>query len=276
MCLQPCCHGTWLALGNSGYLYDLNIKTGALSRPRFTGITNDPSLQGAIGPLSYHKATKKLYTHGQALTEGSKSYFYEINRTSGAATRIGQLKTAAHFTGVPANDTEQGISAHFQVFSPDGNTLYAGGDSGTSHLNISLMTINKATGAATPYAANYDNSAVTAPCSIINGAGFHPISGLLYGWRQSASGVSSGFWISVIDTTTGIASTGRSLDRTSTGQVPIDMEMVKQTDGTVKAYAVGTSLFVCPNIDATSPVLTKIAEFTGTHGSETIVGLAKV
>jgi len=275
VCIQPCCHGTWLALGTSGYLYNLNMKTGALSRPRFTGITSHPSLQGGIGPLAYNKSTRKLYSFGQALSEGSTSYLYEISRTSGAATRIGQLKATTHYTGVAAHDVEEGVYGGYATFNPAGNTLYGGSDSGSSHTNASLMTIDVSTGTATKFGANYDNSSPLIVSSFAYGAAFHPINELMYCWRQDLA--SSNYYISLLSTSTGIASTGRALTRSSTGHVPFDMEMVKQPSGVVKAYAVGTALFVCNDIDAASPVLTKIADFTGmVGGSDGIVGLAKV
>lgn len=281
MCLQPCCHDKWIALSNANslgsWLYDLNINTGRLTKPRFVGNFSN-GLQQFIGPLARHPTTKKLYTFSHALTPpippdpGTTSKLYEL-RIDGSYTEIGALK--AIYSGGDYSHTD-GISAHCATFS-SGGVMFAGSDNGNGSRNLKLMTINTTTGVRTAYTANYNNLAQVAepPALIVDnvyGMAFHPVSGLLYGWAYDT--LTGTKYKVTIDTTTGIFAT-KTASGLGSSDFILDLEFVRKPGGQVWAYSAGTSLFCCKDITAATPTFTK-TDFTGLQAgsSETIQGIA--
>lgn len=276
MCLQPCCHDKWIALSNAesqgSWLYDLNINTGRLTKPRFVGNFYNAPLAQHIGPLARHPTTKRLYTFSHSLNAGATSHLYELS-LNGSYTDIGAMK-AINVEGDFSHT--DGISAHCATFSPSG-VLFAASDNGNASRNLKLMTVNTTTGVSTAYSSNYNNlPQVPEPPPLIvdqvYGLAFHPTSGLLYGWAYDA--LTGTKYKVTIDTTTGIFAT-KTASGLGSSDFILDLEFVRKPGGQVWAYSAGTSLFCCKDITAATPTFTK-KDFTGLQAgsSETIQGIA--
>lgn len=156
------------ATGSSGSgqpeLFTVSAATGTVSV--VGSFSSDAFIYG--GGLAYDALASTLYATGY--DNASRSAFYSLNRTTGAATKIAQI---------PASPTYN-ISSGGLAFDSTARVLYATGTDGSQ--GTSLFTINPADGAITHIGAGNQSipfNASTSPVSLY-GLGYDPSTDTLY------------------------------------------------------------------------------------------------